>query len=317
MELFSEINSLYYQLMTKILQTVSLEQQQQLLEQNGFKETPFEMANYLKDSEESWHLLKEHQSILKKSPQPFPLTKLEKAWLAAIQRDPKFNCLGEDFDLETIEPLFDWQDYHYFDQFVSEDRFEKNYIKIIQQLLESIQEKKMVSLTYQSAKKRTSTEHLFLPLKLEYSTKNNKFRVLGRRKSNSSWKEVVFNCSNIQHVSPTKESFPNDIVQMNTELCYIVCELKDERSALERATFHFSNYRKTLERLDKSLYRMTIFYEKKDETELLINVLSFGARVKVIKPDHFVDLIKHRLLLQQHLIQKKSFINKKNVPNIE
>lgn len=37
MELFSEVNSLYYQLMTKVLQTETLEQQQQLLDQDGFK----------------------------------------------------------------------------------------------------------------------------------------------------------------------------------------------------------------------------------------------------------------------------------------
>ncbi|MDU5335175.1 WYL domain-containing protein [Enterococcus sp.] len=308
MELFSEINSLYYQLMTKVLQTENPAQQQQLLDQGGFKETPFEMVNYLKDNEEGWHLLKDQRSILRNTPQPFPLTKLEKAWLAAIQQDPKFDCLGEPFDLEETEPLFDWQDYQYFDQFVSEDHFDESYGNILHFLLDSIQKNQLVSLTYQSAKKRVATDHLFLPLKLEYSTKNNKFRVIGKRKSTSGWKKVIFNCSDIYQIDQLEETFP-DIEQMNPQLCCIVCELKDERDALERATFHFSNYRKILDRLDSSLYRMTIFYEKKDETELLINVLSFGARIRVTEPNDFVEMIKHRLVLQQQLTKKKTSTN--------
>lgn len=309
MELFSEVNSLYYQLMTKVLQTETLEQQQQLLDQDGFKETPFEMLNYLKDDEAGWHLLKNHRSILNHPPQPFPLTKLEKAWLAAIQQDPKFNCVGEPFDLEESEPLFAWQDYQYFDQFISEDNFDEEYAEIIQQLLESIQQKNIVALNYQSAAKNGAvTDHLFQPLKLEYSAKNHKFRVIGKRKSDQSWKQVVFNCSDIRSIH-VKEPFYSNSSQVHSKLCTIACEIKDDRGALERATFHFSNYRKTLERLDGTLYRMTIFYEKKDETELLINVLSFGARMKVIEPSYFVNLIKRRLTMQQQIVHKKGFAN--------
>lgn len=301
MELFSEVNSLYYQLMTNILQVETFEQQQQLLDQNGFKETPFEMLDYLKDDEDSWHLLKNHRSILKNPPQPFPLTNLEKSWLAAIQQESKFSSLGEPFDLEESEPLFDWQDYQYFDQFLSEDRFDEGYNTTLQQLLTSIRKKELLTLSYQTTKKRVPTTHLFLALKLEYSAKNNKFRVIGKRKVGSSWKQVTFNCCDIQKVEIANESFPADIMNMHSSLCQIVCELKDQRGALERATFHFSNYRKLLERVDDQLYRMTLFYEKKDETELLINVLSFGARLKVIEPTSFVELIKQRLILQREI----------------
>lgn len=301
MELFSEVNSRYYQLMTEILQMETLEQQQQLLDQHGFKETSFEMLDYLKDDEDSWHLLKNQRSILKNPPQPFPLTNLEKAWLAAIQQESKFSSLGEPFDLEESKPLFDWQDYQYFDQFVSEDRFDEGYNTTIQQLLTSIREKELLRLTYQTIKKRVPTTHLFLALKLEYSAKNNKFRVIGKRKIGNSWKQVTFNCCNIQKVEISNESFSADIMHVHSSLCQIVCELKDQRGALERATFHFSNYRKLLERVDDLLYRMTLFYEKKDETELLINVLSFGARLKVIEPTSFVELIKQRLILQREI----------------
>lgn len=305
MELFSEIHSLYYQLMTQLLQTKTAEEQRALLEQNGFKETPFEMSTYLKEDKDGWHLTKNNRSILTHPPQAFPLTKLEKAWLAAIQQEQKFACFSEPFDFEDSDPLFNWQDVHYFDQFASEDSFSGAYAQTIRTLLQSISTKQLLRLNYQAAGKSGTTNHTFLPLKLEYSAKNNKFRVLGKRKNGSSWKTVTFNCSDIQSLEVMEDGAAEEIGWSQPKLCKIVCQLVDERSALERATLHFSNYRKTVERLEEKLYRLTIFYEKKDETELVINVLSFGARMKVIEPDSFIYLIKERLIRQKRLVKLK------------
>lgn len=301
MELFSEIHSLYYQLMTQLLQTKTAAEQRELLEQNGFKETPFEMSAYLTEDKDGWHLTKDNRPILKHPPKAFPLTKLEKAWLAAIQQEQKFACFSEPFDLGDYEPLFNWQDVHYFDQFVSEDSFTGAYAQIIRKLLQSITNQQVVQLDYQAAGKKQATTHLFQPLKLEYSAKNNKFRVLGKRKTGRSWKTVTFNCSDIQSLEPAKDLPIEGMVWSQPKLCKIVCHLIDKRSALERATFHFSNYRKTVERIGDNQYRLTIFYEKKDETELLINVLSFGARMKVVEPDSFIQLVKERLIRQKKL----------------
>ena len=301
MELFSEIHSLYYQLMTQLLQAQTLEQQRSLLNEEGFKETPVEMSAYLNDDKDSWHLTKNNVSVLKHPPKAFPLTKLEKAWLAAVEQDSKFTCFSDSFDLGSVEPLFNWQDYHYFDQFASEDSFAGEYAQTIRLLLTSIAEKQVVTLVYQAAGKRTPTQHLFLPLKIEYSAKNNKLRVLGKRKNDTSWKSVTFNCSEIQSLQLNKEVLVEDFAWSPSRLCKIVCHLIDERSALERATFHFSNYRKTVERLEEKRYRLTLFYEKKDETELLINVLSFGARMRVVEPESFIHLVQERLIRQKEL----------------
>lgn len=303
MELFSEIHSLYYQLMTQLLQAPSLEQQRSLLNEEGFKETPFEMSAYLIDGKDGWHLTKNKVSVLKHPPKAFPLTKLEKAWLAAVEQDSKFTCFSDSFDLGSVEPLFNWQDYHYFDQFASGDSFTEEYAQTIRLLLTSIAKKQVVTLVYQATGKRTPTQHVFLPLKIEYSTKKNKLRVLGKRKNGPSWKSVTFNCSEIQSLQLNKEFLSEDFAWSPSRLCKIVCHLIDERSALERATFHFSNYRKTVERLEEKRYRLTIFYEKKDETELLINVLSFGARMRVVEPESFIQLVQERLIRQKELTQ--------------
>ena len=43
-------------------------------------------------------------------------------------------------------------------------------------------------------------------------------------------------------------------------------------------------------------------YEKEDETELVIRVLSFGPMIKVTAPQSFAELIKQRLIAQKSCI---------------
>jgi len=47
---------------------------------------------------------------------------------------------------------------------------------------------------------------------------------------------------------------------------------------------------------------MTITYQKEDETELLIRILGFGPVVRVTAPDHFVSLVRERLLRQKKIL---------------
>lgn len=49
---------------------------------------------------------------------------------------------------------------------------------------------------------------------------------------------------------------------------------------------------------------MTIHYDKEDEIEMVIRILSFGPLIRVTAPQHFVDLIKQRLLEQKSIDRK-------------
>ena len=51
-------------------------------------------------------------------------------------------------------------------------------------------------------------------------------------------------------------------------------------------------------KLDHRLYQIKLWYDKDDETELLIRVLSFGPVLEVVSPDAFINLIKERLSKQ-------------------
>ena len=81
----------------------------------------------------------------------------------------------------------------------------------------------------------------------------------------------------------------------------LVLELVDERNALERCMLHFSHLEKETERIDDRCYRLTLHYEKDDETELLIRVLSFGPVLKVVAPNRFRELLKNRIEKQMKL----------------
>lgn len=58
---------------------------------------------------------------------------------------------------------------------------------------------------------------------------------------------------------------------------------------------HFNHLDKEAEHTDDTHYKITLFYEKEDETELLIRVLSCGSVSKVIFPDDFVKKLVQRL----------------------
>lgn len=83
---------------------------------------------------------------------------------------------------------------------------------------------------------------------------------------------------------------------------HVVIELTNERRALERVLLHFAHFEKKAEKLDETHYRVIVYYDRKDETEMVIRILSFGPMVRVVEPNHFVELMKKRLMQQREYI---------------
>lgn len=61
---------------------------------------------------------------------------------------------------------------------------------------------------------------------------------------------------------------------------------------------HFANYDKDTRQLNEDTWECCIYYDSSMETELLIEILSFGPVVKVVGPDSFVNLIREHLKKQ-------------------
>ena len=75
-------------------------------------------------------------------------------------------------------------------------------------------------------------------------------------------------------------------------------KIVNKRNALERAMLHFANYEKNTSRIDEDTYECLIYYNQNMETELLIEVMSFGPMLTVLGSDRFLALLKARLQRQ-------------------
>ena len=78
-------------------------------------------------------------------------------------------------------------------------------------------------------------------------------------------------------------------------------ELEDQRHALERVLPHFAHLEKETKRLDETHYRVTLQYDRADETEMVIRILSFGPMIRVLEPRRFVDQLRQRIERQKEL----------------
>lgn len=297
---FNEIYGAYYNAVSKILaaavdNTVSRKTVRQIVQECAFGESSINIENSL--FSEKWQLITEDGTTPLKNKLSLPLTALEKRWLKAISLDLRIKLFGEDFsDFRDVEPLFTPDDICVFDKYADGDPYEdERYIKNFRLMLDAINRQYPVKLTTLN-NKGEEKYIVFLPQYMEYSEKDDKFRVVG---SGGRWATVV-NMGRIIWCHPyTKPYTPNTNTKMNRDKETVVFQLTDERNALERALMHFAHFEKQAEKLADNRYKITVAYDKDDETELLIRVLSFGPMIKVTSPDSFINLIKERLVKQK------------------
>lgn len=297
---FSELYSAYYTAVAKIIRKaiespINAQEMRNIIVENAFGESVLSIVDSLVN--EKWQLItKEGKTPIVNNP-TMPLTKLEKSWLKAISLDPRVKLFTEDFsDLEDVEPLFVPEDIYIFDKYADGDPFEdEQYKQNFKLILDAIQKKYPLKI---KNKTRTGRElyNVFMPKYLEYSEKDDKFRLIG---SGRKHKDTI-NLARIVSCEPyTKEYIPNPYTRMKGKKSTVEFELVDQRNALERVLMHFAHFEKQAEKIVDDRYLVKITYEKDDETEILIRILSFGPMIKVVGPDSFIHLIKERLLKQK------------------
>ena len=232
-----------------------------------------------------------------------PPTDLEKRWLKAICQDPRVRIfLPDDFcarqELADAEPLYSPDFFACYDRYADGDPFEDpTYIKNMRLIVRALREKTDLVAVYRG--KNGVFSKKFHPRSLEYSPKDDKFRLIA---SNMRGLPFILNAASILDVILKNSPCP-EAETPRTGKKMLDMELEDDRNTLERALLHFSDLEKETRRLDESHYRVTLRYYESDETEILIRVLSFGPTLHVIGPDSFVSLIKERLSMQKKLLQ--------------
>lgn len=295
---FSELYSAYYNTVAKIITNafqsdITEKDFQKYIMEEAFSESVLTILPALKSGK--WPLLNDDLSPVLDNEPTMPLTTLEKRWLKAIAEDPRIKLFGVIFpDLHDVEPLFTSEDYKIYDQYGDGDPFEdEQYILHFRTILDAIKKGKPVKICTINRNGKELWIR-FYPKGLEYSVKDDKFRVLA-----DGCKFRQFNLSRFTYCELYRGANMWTEKPMVETLKEITLQITDERNALERVMLHFAHFEKQTERIEDHKYVLRLKYYASDETEIVIRVLSFGPCVKVLAPQSFVELIRNRLIAQK------------------
>ena len=304
--IFSEIYGSYFKAVSAILAkavdgALTERELTRTVLANAFGESLITFPAKLTDG--SWPLItKDYGTPLRHKPH-MPLTTLEKQWLKALLLDPRVRLLDPSEEgLEDVEPLCTPGQFVYFDRYADGDDFtDPAYIAHFRLILRAMHEKRKLRVRFHGHR-GTRQSYLCIPYKLEYSSKDDKFRLLTGYKG---WPLTV-NLSRIDSVQLLDPWDESEYRLPQEREATLVMELLDIRNALERTMLHFSDLEKETERIGDRRYRITLRYRQGDETEILIRILSFGPVLKVIEPEGMVAQIRERLAKQSALLAEES-----------
>lgn len=299
--LFSEIYGTYYNVLAQILrlaveEELTEEKLYRIVREKGFEESVLTIPQMLED--QIWPLLHEDLTTPLLEIPAMPLTVLQKRWMKTLLSDPRIALFDPPAEgLEEVAPLYPRDAIVCYDRYLDGDPYEDpGYIQNFRIILRGIREKRWVRIRFTGGK---GLEHQWncIPRRLEYSAKDDKFRLTCADRR-GSFPINLGRVLDAQLLEPYEEGAFHPVPMAKKIL---VLELTDKRNALERCLFHFSHLRKETERLEDDRYRVTLYYELADETEILIRVLSFGPMLKVVFPTDFRDRLCQRLNRQKEL----------------
>ena len=293
--IFHEIYSAYYRTVSEILKLavkgkLTNEEMKELVSKHAFSESALTIIPNLKSGK--WKLLTPELTTPLQHVPTLPVSLLEKRWLKAVFMDPRIRLFtDEPMEFGDVEPLFTPDDYVVYDRFADGDPyFDEGYVRRFRMILSGIHEKNALQIELVNKKGKVVRMHV-LPCRLEYSEKDDKFRLICKG-------DITVNLARIL----TCQRYNGKIAQISQKVKEKRCvtlQIKDERNTLERCLLHFSHFEKNAKRLSENEYEVNIFYDQNDETEMVIRILRFGPTVEVVAPACFRNLIKMRLIKQK------------------
>lgn len=296
--LFSEIYGNYFNAVAAILkkaveETLTERTLTETVQTVAFGESVLTIPVRLR--EETWPLLEKDLSTPLRHVPIMPLTTVQKQWMKALLRDSRIQLFSpSEAGLEDVEPLFRPGTFVYFDRYTDGDPYEDGeYIAHFHTILRALKEKRKLRVRFRG---HTNIRHSFIcvPHRLEYSPKDDKFRLLAVKNGQLT----TINLARIRSCELRDTYTEEEYTPVEYRERSLTLLLTDERNALERAMLHFSDLEKETVKLDGQHYRIQLRYKTEDETELLIRVLSFGPMVQAVEPEDFVRQIRERLARQ-------------------
>ncbi len=299
--IFSELYGAYYNALAAVLKAaverpLTSRELRAIIAQHAFGESVLNMEPAL--MEERWQLLHANGTTSLHHPPVLPYTTMQKRWLNAIMQDPRMRLFtDETVVFPGVAPLFRQEDIVLFDRYEDGDPYDDPaYIarfRIILQAVGAGQTLRLKTVNRKGNVMRMTVQ----PIRLEYSEKDDKFRLIC---ANERYGSTV-NLGRILQCKPVA----GDGEEVQTSALpgggrrTVTFTVENRRNALERAMLHFAHFKKQATRIDDMHYTVQVAYDKNDETEMVIRLLAFGPLVKVTEPASFVELIRQRLVRQQ------------------
>ena len=187
--IFSELYSAYYNAVARILSRavehpVSAKEMREIIADHAFDESVMSILPALQEGR--WPLLRKDGTTTMKHAPTMPLTTLQKMWVNAIAQDPRMQLfLAADgaapkLPYPEVPALFAQKDYYIFDKYEDGDPYEEpTYKEHFATALRAVREGRVLDIRLRN--RHHQTVHTFLaPTHLEYSEKDDKFRIVGR-----------------------------------------------------------------------------------------------------------------------------------------
>lgn len=332
--IFHEVYGSYYAAVGRLIAAalsypLSERDAAQLIGQSAFSESFLHIAEAVKSGQ--WPVLYAQDSCwetpLTRRPLR-PMTLLERRWLAAVAEDARMRLFCSDGELAQLRrmvagvpPLYAAGDFAVVDRVEQADDYEApQYQQHFRTIMTALREHRLLAIAFRSRKDRLCCGR-YAPIRMEYSEKEDRFRLLAWRNrqrwtinvarilecslfsSESCVSAIDDNAQKSELQRKPEQSWPQQAKEQSgmqgaeTKRC-VELWLSDQRGALERAMLHFADLKKETRQIQPQEYRVTLWYRQEDETEILIRILSFGPMLKVTGPENFLAQIRQRLARQ-------------------
>lgn len=304
--IFNEVYSAYYKAVKEMLKYAAKNELNKELIYKIINEVAFEESSLSivpSIEKEEWQVITSELKTPIKNDPSLCLTGIERAWIKTVLRDPRavlFNSEKETKEkISDEEILFSEEDTVFFDRYTDGDDYaSEEYIANFKTILRGLKEKKKLRISFISGKGLVK-KGLYTPIKIEYSDKEDKFRLIC--KVNGTLYTV--NIARIVNCGLSNESFSDKVKGLELSLKTVVFDIINERKTLERAMMKFSHYKKEVEKIGDNTYRVVLEYDKYEETDMLIQLMSFGSYINVISPIKIKKEISKRLKRQIEIFE--------------
>ena len=248
-----------------------------------------------------------------------PLSQMELRWLRSLLEDERIGAFLEDSEQAyllrflredpAVSPLpfrrvvfFDRSAYPR-EQLEAENRAAKG-------LLAAIRRRQEVQVEYCSMKGKR-IDGVFRPLTLEFSKRDNRFR--GYLQSCRDGEIYQMNLSGVRQVEPAGGTFDYPKAmdaldqyrarqERSVEIAFF-----DVRNLADRVLTEFTPWKKRcVYEKSTGLYRLTLFYQKVDEKEMVIRLMGYGADLLVTDQEHPIYReIQARVYQQMKILEQQ------------